>query len=41
MVNDYLIVTNQGNHKGLPLRMNIFGTRQKNIVVGCTPLWLP
>ncbi len=24
----------QGNHKGLPLRINIFVTRHKNLVVG-------
>jgi len=28
------LVTTQGNHKGLPLHINIFGTRYKNIVVG-------
>ena len=29
-------VTTQGNHKGLPLHKNIFGTRQKNLVVEAT-----
>ncbi|MCK5522733.1 MAG: hypothetical protein KAI83_06310 [Thiomargarita sp.] len=38
-----IIVTTQGNHKGLPLyKGNHKGLPlHKNIVVGCTPLWLP
>jgi len=31
---DKCIVTTHGKHKELPLRLNIFGTKHKNIVVG-------